>query len=111
MCVRDPDIDNRERRAETEKSMQLERLNQKLAPLMMGRVPVVRTTPVRFTTGSIGLVSADDPYHFIEHTAEVGDHGQLIVQGDLPFSVPEGYVLVRVGSFYAPVDPSMIEAL
>jgi hypothetical protein len=69
----------------------------------------LRTSPIRFTRGPLGLVRADAPYHFVEETVGPGDTGDLIVEGDLPFTVPEGYVLVRVGDLYAPVDPGMIE--
>lgn len=71
----------------------------------------VRTTPVRFKIGPIGLVTADNPYKFVERTANVGDVGEMIVQGELPFTVPDGYVLVKVDDLYAPVDPAMVEVV
>lgn len=72
---------------------------------------MIRTTPVRFTLGPLGLVSADSPYKFAEEVVNEGDHGDMIVQGELPFSVPEGWVLVKVGELYAPVHPGMVEAV
>jgi hypothetical protein len=69
----------------------------------------IRTSPVRFAKGPLGLVTADEPYHFVEQTVNEGDVGELIVQGELPFTIPDGWVLVRVGDLYAPVHPSQIE--
>jgi hypothetical protein len=69
----------------------------------------IRTSPVRFLGGPLGLVTADEPYRFVEQTVGEGDLGELIVQGELPIAVPDGWVLVRVGDLYAPVHPSSVE--
>lgn len=78
----------------------------------------MRTVRVRFTIGSLGLVRADAPYHFVDEVVGVGDEGEMYVEGDLPVDVPEGYVLVKAdvqapdgAALYAPVDPSMVEAV
>lgn len=74
----------------------------------------VRTSPVRFLA-TVGLIDGEvSAYKFHERVVEPGEFGDLIVEGDLPFEVPEGWVLVRVeheGHFlYAPVHPEMIES-
>lgn len=66
-------------------------------------------TTVRFTAGSLGLISPEDPYKFARETASAGEEGELVEPADYPVSVPEGWVLVKVGDLYAPVHPSMIE--
>lgn len=79
---------------------------------------MTRTARVRFTTGPLGLVRADSPYHFVDEVVDVGDEGAMCVEGDLPLDVPEGYVLVKAevtaadgAALYAPVHPSMVEAV
>lgn len=67
---------------------------------------------VRFTSGPIGLVTSDDPYRFVAETVTVGDVGLMLLPNEpLPFSIPEGWRLVKVGPLYAPVHPEMIEEL
>ena len=88
---------------------------------------MIRTSPVRFTADSIGLVAADDPFRFVPPVVREGDTGELLVEAtdgdDFPFSVPDGWVIVRVDvpfehpifgrldALYAPVHPSMIEVV
>lgn len=74
---------------------------------------------VRFTTDSIGLVTRDEPYRFVEPIVGTGDEGELIAPP--PFPVPDGWLVVRVpmdfvdqwgdshDALFAPVDPAMIE--
>lgn len=73
-----------------------------------------RYSPVRFTRGPLGVVRADDPNRFVERTVTKGDTGELIVEGELPFTIPDGWLLVVVDfdeELYAPVHESMIEAV
>ncbi len=73
----------------------------------------IRTKRVRFTVGPLGCLRPTTPLgRFDERSVAEGEEGDLIVEGELPFEVPEGYVLVRVeGDLYAPVHPGMIEVV
>jgi len=71
----------------------------------------IRTVPVRFTHGPLGLVDAAEPYRFQEGVVNVGDVGELIVEGELPLEVPEGWSLVKVGELYCPTWAATLEVI
>lgn len=72
----------------------------------------MRTVPVRFNhPGPLGLIDPAEPYRFVEQHVGEGDEGELIVEGDLPFEVPEGWALVKVGELYCPVHPACLDEL
>lgn len=69
----------------------------------------LRTVPVRFNHGPLGLVDAARPHRFVERTVNAGDVGRLIVEGTPPFDVPDGWLLVKVDELYCPVHPAAID--
>jgi hypothetical protein len=71
----------------------------------------IRTVPVRFTHGPLGLIDAANPYRFADPIVNVGDVGELIVEGELPFAVPEDWALVKVGELYCPTHPATLEVI
>ena len=73
----------------------------------------IRTVPVRFVHGRypLGLIDAAEPYRFVEAVVKSGDVGELIVEGPLPFAVPEDWALVKVGELYCPTHPATLEVI
>lgn len=79
---------------------------------------------VRVVADVLGLVSASNPGRFAKPRVHRDDVGVLVEPDEQPFSVPDGWRLVRfdvsyddpftderVDALYAPVHPSMIEPL
>jgi hypothetical protein len=66
---------------------------------------------VLFLVGPVDLVHGWKPTAVVRKTAEVGDVGAMVVEGEVPFEPPDGFVLVRVHNLWAVVPPEAVEPL